>query len=174
MKKVLSLVLALSLMLTIVPSIGAVGFHDVSLDGEWDFKYYANSNEVPEDVTSIVFEDKIQVPGAMELQGYGYPGYFYEEMGGWGQPEDDGVRSAGVYKTQFEVTEDNYSYIMFKNVSDNLVVYLDGEKIGESRNGAIGTTFETKVEKGKHTLICVVKRDKAELIRLMILLFRAL
>ncbi len=161
MKKVLSLVLVCIMMMAVVPSVGAVGFHDVSLDGEWDFKYYANSNEVPKDVASIVFEDKIQVPGAMELQGYGYPSYYYEEAGGWGMLEDDGVRSAGVYKTEFQVTENNYRYIRFENVADDLVVYLDGEKIGESRNGAIGTILEAKIEKGKHTLILVVKRDKS-------------
>ncbi|MBQ8002770.1 MAG: hypothetical protein IJ297_04945, partial [Clostridia bacterium] len=99
MKKVLSLVLVCIMMLAFVPSVGATPrVMDLKLDGEWDFKFYQNASDVPEDVTKIVFEDKIQVPGAMELQGYGYPSYFYEEMGGWGQPEDDGVRSAGVYK----------------------------------------------------------------------------
>ncbi len=164
MKKVLSLVLALCMMLALAPSVGATPkVMDLKLDGEWDFKYYANSNEVPKDVTSIVFEDKIQVPGAMELQGYGYPSYFYEEMGGWGQPEDDGVRSAGVYKLDFEVNK-WYSgdvTLVFESFMDELVVYLDGRKIGESKNGAIGDAFDVNLTEGKHSLICVIKRNKS-------------
>ncbi len=164
MKKVLSLVLVLGLMLSFVPSVGATPrVMDLKLDGEWDFKYYQNASDVPEDVTKIVFEDKIQVPGAMELQGYGYPSYYYEEMGGWGQPEDDGVRSAGVYKLDFEVNEwysGDVSFV-FESFMDEIVLYLDGRKIGESKNGAIGDVFDVNLTEGKHRLICVVKRDKS-------------
>ena len=164
MKKVLSLVLVLGLILSFVPSVGATSrVMDLKLDGEWDFKYYQNASDVPEDVTKIVFEDKIQVPGAMELQGYGYPSYYYEQMGGWGQPEDDGVRSAGVYKLDFEVNE-WYSgdvKLVFESFMDEIVLYLDGRKIGESKNGAIGDVFDVNLTEGKHSLICVVKRDKS-------------
>ncbi len=161
MKKVLSLVLALCMMLAIVPSVSAQQPYEISLNGEWDFKYYANANEVPEDVTKIVFEDKIQVPGAMELQGYGYPSYYYEEVTGWGMPEDDGVRSAGVYKIQIPSGLGEY-VLRFENASDKLKVYIDGEKIAESKNGAVGTdVINVPVNYKEATLICVVERDKS-------------
>ena len=146
------------MMLTVVPVVQAEAFYDVSLDGEWGFKYYANSNEVPKDVAGIVFEDKIQVPGAMEMQGYGYPSYFYEEMTGWGMTEDDGVRSAGVYKTEFKCTGENY--LVFESVEDNLTVYLNGEKLVDSRNGEMGTAVKFE-GKGDNEIICVVERNNS-------------
>ena len=139
MKKVLSFVIVLCMMLALAPGAGAIELElnnesiCVFIDGEWDFKYYANANEVPKDVTGIEFKDKIQVPGAMELQGYGYPSYYYEEVTGWDMPEDDGVRSAGVYRTVIDVPHtplNEYRYIVFDKVRDDITVYLDGEKIG--------------------------------------------
>ncbi|MBQ8540194.1 MAG: NPCBM/NEW2 domain-containing protein [Clostridia bacterium] len=164
MKKVLSLVLVCIMMLAFVPCVQATPpLMDYVLDGKWDFKYYADASEVPQDVTKLVFEDKIQVPGAMELQGYGYPSYYYEEMGGWGQPEDDGVRSAGVYKLDFEVSEwyAGEVNLVFESFMDSMTVYLDSKKLEENKNGAIGATFKVNLTEGKHTLICVVKRDKS-------------
>ena len=150
------------MMLAFVPMVQADELDFKYFNGEWDFKYYQNSSKVPEDVTKIVFEDKIQVPGAMELQGYGYPSYFYEEMGGWGQPEDDGVRSAGVYKTDF------YGFgpgavrgsIRFENVTDEMTVYLNGEKVGYTKTGMYGYEIDVTLQQ-KNTLICVVKRDNS-------------
>ncbi len=154
MKKVLSLVVALILMLAIVPCVQAA--EDVALAGTWDFMYYPSANEVPKDVTKIAFEKKIQVPGAMEMQGFGYPSYFYEEMTGWGMPEDDGVRSAGVYKTTFKATGEKF--LVFENVEDKLTVYLNGEKLVESKLGEIGTAVKFN-GKGKNEIICVVERN---------------
>lgn len=152
------------MMLSFAPMVQATPpLTDLVLDGEWDFKYYADAAEVPEDVTTIVFEDKIQVPGAMELLGYGYPSYYFEEQGGWGQPEDDGVRSAGVYKLDFEINEwyAGEESLVFESFMDNMTVYLDGKKLEDSSNGAIGAVFDVNLKEGKHTLICVVKRDKS-------------
>lgn len=161
MKKVLSLVLALCMMLAIVPVVQADEPFEISLNGEWDFKYYENAKDVPEDVTKIAFEDKIQVPGAMELKGYGYPSYYYEEVTGWGMPEDDGVRSAGVYKLDFS-SQVGYSCLLcFDNVRDDLTVYINGEKAGESKNGSVGSVMEVPVKKGTNTIVCVVKRDNS-------------
>ncbi len=162
MKKVLSLVLVCIMMLAFVPSVGAMQPYDLSLNGEWDFKYYADAREVPSDVTKIVFEDKIQVPGAMELQGYGYPSYYYEEAGSWGMPEDDGVRSAGVYKTVIPAKVGEECMLQFDNVSDELIVYVNGEKLAESKMGAMGTVcYSVPTNFKDATLICVVKRDKS-------------
>ncbi len=172
MKKVLSLIIVLCMMFSFVPMVQAANVTflpkdtllEVCLDGEWDFKYYENASYVPKDVTQIVFDDEIQVPGAMELQGYGFPSYYFEEAGAWGMPEDDGVRSAGVYKTVFDIPEvslKGYRYLNFENFRDDITVYLDGEKIGESKNGAVGATFEIDMAVGDHVLICVVKRDNS-------------
>ena len=149
------------MMLAFVPGVGATPpVKDLKLDGEWNFKFYQNASDVPGDVTKIVFEDKIQVPGAMELQGYGYPSYFYEEMTGWGMPQDDGVRSAGVYKTEFEVTGENY--LVFENAEDKLTVYINGEKLVESSLGEMGTAVKFN-GKGKNEIICVVERDNSQI-----------
>ena len=44
------------------------------LNGEWDFAWYANPEQVPTDFGSIKW-DKIRVPGNWQLQGYGKPIY---------------------------------------------------------------------------------------------------
>ncbi len=162
MKKVLSMVLVLCMMLAFMPAVQAQQPYELSLNGEWDFKYYADANLVPEDVTQIVFEDKIQVPGAMELQGYGYPGYYYETSGGWGQAEDDGVRSAGVYKIELDRVLGETFMLNFENVSDELTVYIDGEKLLDSKMGAMGTLcYSVPSNFKQNTIICVVKRNKS-------------
>lgn len=164
-KKVLSLALVCAMLLSFAPCIEAADTNvmPMYLDGEWDFKYYANASMVPSDVVNIEFEDKIQVPGAMELQGYGTPGYYYEEMPGWGMPEDDGVKSAGVYKTTFSVSKGLAGDVklVFDSVMDNLTVYLNGQKLNESRNGAIGTVYDLNLKESAYTLVCVVERDKS-------------
>ncbi|MGM9552653.1 MAG: glycoside hydrolase family 2 TIM barrel-domain containing protein [Clostridia bacterium] len=162
MKKALSLVVALVMILCVMPIVHAQQPYDLVLDGQWDFKYYADANDVPEDVTKIVFEDKIQVPGAMELQGYGTPGYYYETAGQWGMAEDDGVRSAGVYKIELPHVVGESFMLKFENVADELTVYVDGKKAGESKNGAMGAVlFSMPSNFKKNTIVCVVKRNKS-------------
>lgn len=165
MKKVLSLALVCVMLLSFAPYTEAadVMVGPMYLDGEWDFKYYANASAVPSYPVNIEFEDKIQVPGAMELQGYGTPGYYYEEMPDWGMPEDDGVKSAGVYKTTFTVNKwfTGDVELVFDSVMDNLTVYLNGQKLKESRNGAIGTVYDLNLKETTYTLVCVVERDKS-------------
>lgn len=162
MKKVLSVLVVLCMMMAFVPTVGAMQPYAKSLNGEWDFKFYPNSSDVPEDVTGIVFEDKIQVPGAMELQGYGYPSYYYEEITDWGMSEDDGVRSAGVYKIELPSGLGETCMLRFDNASDKLTVYVNGKKVAESKNGAMGTdVLSVPVNYQKATLICVVERDKS-------------
>lgn len=167
MKKVLSLALVLCMMLTLVPIVNAQGGDEeyiAVVHGEWEFKFYDNMNAVPKDVESIVFEDTIQVPGAIELQGFGYPTYYYEEMSGWGQQEDDGVHTVGVYKKVLpaQTMNERFAWVYFSSVKGNLTVYLNGEKLGESRNGEIGSYFEAESQAGKeNTLICVVERDNS-------------
>lgn len=150
------------MMLSFVPSVQADELEFKVLDGEWDFKYYQNASDVPEDVTKIVFEDKIQVPGAMEMQGYGYPSYYYEEMSGWDTPEDDGVRSAGVYKMEFYGPKPAASRgsIRFESVADEMTVYLNGGKVGYTKTGMYGYEIDVTFQQ-ENTLICVVKRDNS-------------
>lgn len=164
MKKCLSLALAICMIVLCIPFASAAEARSVkSLDGMWNFKYYANVEMVPDDVTEIDFEEKIVVPAAMELQGYGTPSYYFEEMTGWGMQEDDKVRSAGVYETKFDVKKADAgdTVINFESFLDEIEVFVDGEKVGESKNGAIGCSFNVSLSAGEHTLAAVVKRDKS-------------
>lgn len=162
MKKLLSTVLAMCMLAAILPTVSFAEERNVILlDGEWNFKFYSDEALVPNETEKVDFEDKIIVPGAMELQGYGTPSYYYEEMTGWGMAEDDGVRSVGLYMTQFDLKKDWNGELVFDAFRDELTVYVDYEKMGESKNGAAGDCFKTELKKGKHTLICVVKRNNS-------------
>ncbi len=164
MKKWLSLTLAICMSVMCIPfATAASASGECCLDGKWNFKYYSDVNMLPDDVTAIDFDEKIVVPSMMELQGYGTPSYYYEEMSGWGMQEDDGVRSAGIYETTFDVKKSDAgdAVLDFESFSDELEVFIDGEKVAQSKNGAIGDDFNVSLSAGKHTMVCVVKRDKS-------------
>ncbi len=157
MKKVLSVVMVLCLMMSFVPCVHAEEVH-YDLSGKCLFKFYENGFNV--NIKDVTYDKTIELIGAMELQGNGYPSYFYEEMGGWGMPEDDGVRSAGVYKKELSVKKEGEYYIVFEAFKDRLKLYLNGEKVGESRNGAIGDSFKVSLKK-ENELVFVVERNKS-------------
>jgi hypothetical protein len=157
MKKVVAIIIAVAMILTSFEVAFAEKNIYISLDGEWNISYYASNEdfEAHRDAKTGV----IEVPGAMELQGYGYPGYYFEEEAYWGMPEDDGVKSVGVYTKTFSSETEGSAYLVFNRVSDNLTVYLNSEKVGESKNAEIGSTFEVKLRRGENTLEAVVQRD---------------
>ncbi len=156
MKKVMAVFLAL-LMTAAQFAAEAAGDLYISLDGEWDFAYFKDG-VIPEDAECT---ERIKVPAAVEMEGFGYPGYYFEEGRGWGMPEDDGVRSGALYRRSFLSDREGRAYIVFDSVKDDMEVRLNGRELGKSRNGAIGTTYEAKVEKGKNEIKVRVYRDKS-------------
>ncbi len=152
MKKIVAIILTAALVFTAFDCVFADEEFRLSLDGEWDFCYYPSSEDAGE-------EGRITVPGAIELQGYGYPGYYFEEQLYWGAPQDDGIHSIGVYSKSFSADAARKAFLVFDSVKDELEVYFNDEKIGESSNAEAGSVFEVSLKKGENSVKAIVTRD---------------
>lgn len=152
MKRFFAVSAALVMILSFVPALAAE-VKCISLDGVWDFAFYNSYEDTKNGKTG-----KIAVPGAIELQGYGEAGYYFEERAYWGMPEDDGVHTVGVYSRSF-TCEKRKLFLVFDRVRGNLAVFLNGEKIGESVNTEAGSVFEVETKKGENDIAVYVERD---------------
>ena len=96
MRRITAIFTAVVMMLTTFSVVLADEsfYHD--LEGEWQVDFFSEP-----DSKAPLKSGAVKVPGALEMQGYGYPGYYYEEQAFWGMPEDDGVRKKAVYKYTF-------------------------------------------------------------------------
>ncbi|WP_298066248.1 glycoside hydrolase family 2 TIM barrel-domain containing protein [uncultured Cetobacterium sp.] len=124
------------------------------LNGIWDFSYCNTSNWT-----------KIQVPGHMELQGYGEPQYV-NTMYPWDgrenlEPEEvpKEFNPFGIYKRNIDIPKDWKNrpvYISFQGVESSLELYCNGEFVGYSEDSFTPSEFElTKYLKSENNEIIV-------------------
>ncbi len=155
------------------------------LNGEWDFIYYVNDKAMPAviDTDNIPF-DKVKVPSCWQFTGYEPP--FYTNIGypylttppkvsvnkieGVYQGAVDGetyvvgdkqYNSVGVYRTKFDVSDTNKTYIVsFLGVASNLELYVNGQYVGYSEGSH--NTAEFLLDKylldGENEMVCVVHK----------------
>ncbi|MDX8336074.1 glycoside hydrolase family 2 TIM barrel-domain containing protein [Candidatus Cetobacterium colombiensis] len=110
------------------------------LNGVWDFSYCDSPNWT-----------KIQVPGHMELQGYGDPQYV-NTMYPWDGRENlepgevpKEFNPFGIYKKEIEVPKDWKNrpiYISFQGVESCLELYCNGEFVGYSEDSFTPSEFD--------------------------------
>ncbi|MCD8049245.1 MAG: NPCBM/NEW2 domain-containing protein [Clostridia bacterium] len=158
MKRILAVILVLAVVLS--PGIVSYAEDDlyISLDGQWAFAYDEDGSL---DAETLELNDTITVPAAMELEGYGYPSYYFEEERYWGMQEDDGVHSRGIYEKTFDAESAGNAFLVFDSAEDYIEVYFNEERIGESANGKVGAIFEVQLKKGENIVRAVVTRDKS-------------
>ncbi|MEG0236362.1 glycoside hydrolase family 2 TIM barrel-domain containing protein [Cetobacterium sp.] len=124
------------------------------LNGIWDFSYCNTSNWT-----------KIQVPGHMELQGYGEPQYV-NTMYPWDGRENlepgevpKEFNPFGIYKRNIDIPKDWKNrpvYISFQGVESSLELYCNGEFVGYSEDSFTPSEFElTKYLKSENNEIIV-------------------
>ncbi len=125
-----------------------------SLNGIWDFCYADSVENRPEDFYKIDFDKgsfgKIEVPGHIELQGYGTPQYV-NTMYLWDGkeflrppqiPKDNPV---GSYLRSFSLKENlkgKKIYLSFQGVETAFYVWLNGNFIGYSEDSFVPSEFE--------------------------------
>ena len=128
------------------------------LNGEWNFNWYANPGDVPE-FSEIKFENKIQVPGAWQMQGFGIPIYRNTEYpfdvnppfikGIYGNP-------VGIYERTFSVEniENKITYLRFESVSSAFYLWVNDQKVGYSQDSWSPAEFNiTKyLQEGENTV----------------------
>ncbi|MDT0551849.1 glycoside hydrolase family 2 TIM barrel-domain containing protein [Urechidicola vernalis] len=128
------------------------------LNGIWDFAFYNDVSEVPKNITPKKW-DKISVPAAWEMQGYGQPIYtnivypFDKNppfiAGQNGNP-------VGLYQTTFTINETSLkeTFVRFESVASAFYLWINGEKVGYSQDSWSPAQFiiSKYVKKGQNTL----------------------
>ena len=117
------------------------------LNGEWQFAYFGRCMDVPETVFSenAVLPAKIKVPCSWQLAGYDVPQYLNISYPFPVDPPYVPVDNpAGVYATDFEITEDwaeRETFLVFEGVSSCLEPYINGRRVGWSQGSRMPSEF---------------------------------
>lgn len=128
------------------------------LNGIWNFVYYNDVSKVPVDAKPQEW-NKIQVPAAWEMQGYGTPIYTNQIYPfDKNPPFIAGINGnpVGIYQTEFEVKEskDKEVYVYFGSVASAFYLWINDQKVGYSQDSWSPATFNISpyLKKGKNTL----------------------
>lgn len=119
-----------------------------SLNGKWDFMYLCSPAQIPEpflngDYRSIVW-NTIEVPGHMELQGYGQPMYSnYDYPFPVAPPYLPAENPTGLYHREFEYEKSEAATVLrFDGVDSAFDVWLNGHYVGKSQGSRLMTEFD--------------------------------
>lgn len=129
-----------------------------ALNGTWDFAFYNDVKEVPEDAKPKKW-NSIEVPGTWEMQGYGTPIYTNQIYPfDKNPPFISGINGnpVGIYQTEFEVAElkEKDIYLHFGSVSSAFYLWINDKKVGYSQDSWSPAKFNISAyaRKGKNTL----------------------
>ena len=131
----------------------------LSLNGEWDFKYYDCDYKEEKEITKW---DKIPVPSCWQLFGYEDPNYtnvFYPyPVDPPFVPDDNPL---GVYRRYFEIKDaKKRHYIVFEGVASNVSLYINGAYVGYSQGNHLQAEFDITafVRKGQNEIVAKVHK----------------
>ena len=127
----------------------------INQNGKWRFSYYKNIKNLPHNFYKNDCDDSswdwINVPGHIQLQGYGRPQYV-NTMYPWdgtekivppSVPSQD--NPAGIYSHRFTLPkyfENNPVYISFDGVESSIFLWCNGEFVGYSEDSFTPSEFE--------------------------------
>ena len=110
-----------------------------SLNGEWQFKYFANPSDVPAGFEAPSYDaskwDRITVPSNWEMKGYGVPIYTnVTYVFPVNHPKVDyGDNPVGAYRREFTIPKDwkgRNVYLHFDGSTAGMYVWVNGHKAG--------------------------------------------
>lgn len=124
------------------------------LNGTWKFNWSANPDSRPVDFYKDSFSvsgwKDIEVPSTIEIQGYGYPIYVNTryEFSHLMKPDPPhvphGYNPVGSYRTSFTIPgnwKQREVFLHFGAVKSFMYVYLNGQRIGMSKDGKTPSEF---------------------------------
>lgn len=107
------------------------------LNGTWDFAYYTDGRDIPENICAIKDWKSIKVPGNWEVQGFGYPIYTNTTYEFAPLHPVPGVLpekiEAGVYHRRFTIPEGwngKPVFLTLAGASAGVYVYVNGKFVG--------------------------------------------
>lgn len=140
----------------------------ISLNGEWQFHFEADSKNRPLDFYSgenkVAGWDKIEVPSCWEMKGYGTPIYTNSTYPFPNRPPFiTRTNPVGSYFRTFEIPADwdgKQIILHFGGVSSAFYVWVNGQMVGYSEDSCLPAEFDVteKVQKGKNTVAVQVFR----------------
>ena len=140
----------------------------LSLNGEWQFHFEADSKNRPLDFysneTKVSGWDKIEVPSCWEMKGYGTPIYTNSTYPFPNNPPFiKRTNPVGSYFRTFELPVDwdgKQIILHFGGVSSAFYVWVNGQMVGYSEDSCLPSEFDVteKVQKGKNTVAVQVFR----------------
>ena len=145
----------------------------INLNGTWDFKWYKNPKQVPNNFYATGFDEisweKFQVPANWEVHGYGIPIYVnatYEfdnliEIDPPKVPLDH--NPTGIYRRSIEIDENWDGKDVFLHVGaakSNLKVWVNGEYVGYGEDSKLSQEFDITpyIKTGENVVVMKVMR----------------
>ena len=135
------------------------------LNGKWNFSYYDNPEQVPKKFYGKKYDvtkwGSIEVPGNIELQGYGVPVYVNMSNEFAANPPfaPTDYNPVGCYVRDFEIPEEwkgRRVVLKFGAVKAAVKVYLNGKYVGYSEDSKTPAEFDvTKYLSGKSNRLAV-------------------
>lgn len=148
-------------------------FSSRSLNGKWYFKYFDSVLSVPDEIFSEDYdcynENRIVVPSEWQIHGYDTPiytntAYPYPVVTKNTEKPciNDKINSAGVYFTDFDINDEDYSRLRldFNGINSCGIIYVNGNFVGYAESTFDISSFDItdKVKKGKNRLTVLVVR----------------
>ena len=131
----------------------------VSLNGEWDFKFYDCDFEA--DYIEKPW-GKIDVPSCWQSRGYENPNYSNQAYPyPFDLPYVPDKNPMGIYQRTFEITDtDRDVYVVFEGVSSVHQVYVNGEYVGFSQGSHLQSEFclNPYIKMGENTITVKVRK----------------
>lgn len=115
----------------------------ICLNGSWNFKYFESHLDVPDNISKIIYCEKIPVPSCWECYGYGqvqYTNINYPFP--YDPPYTLSVNPVGAYSKSFLYDGINKLYIIFEGVSSYFELYVNGKYVGMSRGSHMQAEFD--------------------------------
>lgn len=115
----------------------------VSLDGEWDFRYYETMLDLASAPSEIEYTEKIPVPSCWQCRGYGkiqYTNVNYPIP--YLPPEVSLDTPVGVYHRAFSAPDGEKIFLMFDGVCSEFIVYINDSYLGMSKGSHIQSEFD--------------------------------
>jgi beta-galactosidase/beta-glucuronidase len=139
------------------------------LNGKWNFKFFTNPNDTPDNFTESDFDDsdwsKIIVPSNWQTKGFGTPIYTNQVHPFPVNPPNVPVEGneTGLYRLWFSIPnswDGRQIIIHFAGVQSAMEVYLNGEYIGYSQGSMTPAEFDitSALKKGDNLLAAKVIR----------------
>ncbi len=131
----------------------------ISLNGDWDFKYYECDFE--EDYIEKEW-GTIDVPSCWQLRGYGNPNYAnvaYPHP--YDPPYVPNENPMGVYRKNLEIKDaSRKTYIVFEGVSSCLELFVNGRYVGYTQGSHLQAEFDISdyVVNGNNEIVAKVRK----------------